>query len=138
MQQVSTRAATKIAGITPASWRQSINRGDFPCAPAVREGQRMWAPDDLLVLCWHSALIKSGMRRPMAGGLAGLLRKAIAADPDAETLSVYTWSERTKGHLAVGRTPPVEDAVRIMDIPVVHWRRNVADAIARVRKHGRS
>ena len=130
---VMTTAALKIAGLPYRQWRTAVDKRDFISAPPTVGTDRRWSDDDLLVLCWYASLWKSGMARPLAGQLANALHRAIAREPNAETMNCWAWeADGERGCLRVGTTPPDEapKAEIIFVIPVSQWRENVRLAVA--------
>jgi hypothetical protein len=129
--QIETADALRIAGISNNAYRVAIDKGCYRCAPPAVRGRRIWDVDELVVLAWFAALVKGGMKRNMAGGMAGELSKAIARDPAADEFNVFMWEDSEQGRMAVGREPPAEapDAQNILVIPLAELRIKVRAAI---------
>jgi hypothetical protein len=129
---IETADALRIAAISHHAYRVAIDKGSYKCAPPAVRGRRVWDIDELVVLAWFSALVKGGMKRNMAGGMAGELSKAIARDPAANEFNVFMWEDQgaQQGKLAIGREPPDEapDAQIVLAIPLAELRLKVRAA----------
>lgn len=127
-----TSEALKILKVSTSDWRTAKDKGIYTCAPPARNGKRAWTADDLLCLSWFDALCASGMPRPLAGGMAAELSKAIARQPDATEFNVYAWErDEERGGLSIGSEPPPDapNARLILVVPLAQWRSNVLAAI---------
>jgi hypothetical protein len=117
-----TMDALQAIGVPHRVWRSGIDRGWFTSSPVAHEGNRAWGIDELVCCSWYYSLYAAGMKRPMAGELAGLLQEAMITHLRAETLNVYAWSDGYRGRLAITTDQPPEARGRaeiIFVIPVV-------------------
>jgi hypothetical protein len=133
-ERFETKDALRIIGMKPASFRMAMEKRGYPAAPPVTGyNRRDWDGDDLLCLTWFDAMVKQGAPRSLAGQLAAHLREALRSDPRAKKLRVYQWqSGATEGRMRIAREPPAEhpNAAVLMEIPIDHWRANVATCVA--------
>jgi hypothetical protein len=130
--EVGTSVALKILRVSPSDWRSAKDKGLYTCAPPTRNGKRTWTLDDLVCLAWYDALCATGMPRPLAGGMADELSKAIARQPSAPWFNVYAWErDGERGGLSIGSEPPSDapNAQMILVVPVTQWRCNVRAAV---------
>jgi len=130
--EILTAEALKITRVSQSNWRTSIDKGLYACAPPTVDGRREWDVDSLVCLAWYDALVKAGMKRAMAGGMAAELTKAIARDRGAESFNVYAWErDQRHGGLSIGTEPPDEapSAQLILVMPLAAWRNNIRTAI---------
>jgi len=140
-ETITTTAALRVAGLSTLNWRISSEQGHYTAAPPSTANNRRWTADDCVPLVWFAGLHNGGMPRPMAGRCAQLLKEAMAREPDAVTLNVWSWThDGERGHLAISTNPPPEArgaASVTFIIPLAQWRKNARQALANIaRKRG--
>lgn len=76
--KVRAPLAMRIAQIDRDRFNEAVARGDYPCAPRVVAGAtRIFALDDLVVLCIYGHLVNTGEAPRKAGLLADAVHAAM-------------------------------------------------------------
>jgi hypothetical protein len=133
---IPTPDALKITGMNASLWRNMMDRQQYRAAPPLdAAGRRSWDTNSLAALAWCDAMLTSGMKQPLVGGLAGDLLRAAARHPHAATFNVWAWeNDDEQGAAFVGIEPPGDapaDLAPIFEIPWAVWKRRVEQAVVR-------
>ena len=78
MTFVRSKIACDVASYDPVRLNEDIARGDYPCAPQTRGGSaRMFGIFDVCALVVYAQLVRLGLTKRVAGGIATNVLKGL-------------------------------------------------------------
>lgn len=118
---LQTGDALRISGADPIQWQNSIVRGAWRNAPAVRGNLRYFDTDDVVALCVFSSLASLHVTPSHAARLASDVREMLRDDPTLSHAFIVKVQHPAGSRAEVTKKVTNPD-LKLFDLQLAKWR----------------